>query len=140
MDYCALPHYDSGNVGPSTIVSFGCYTGGELVLASDSTEGLIEVNTFLTPVVGNFSAVRHWTKPLSGLKFSLVFFRLDLTGSKKGRVKQKQLTAEEVIKYVDDTHMFNPVPAVSRVGNGRAYVAVSIPNPSWSGLDNPDLY
>lgn len=138
MDYCALPHYDSGNVGPSTIVSFGCYTGGELVLTG--TEGPLEVSTYLTPVVGNFSAVRHWTKPLSGLKLSLVFFTLDLTGSKKGRIKQKQLTAEEVMQYVDGTHMFNPVPAVSRVGNGRTYVSVAIPNPPWSGLDNPDLY
>lgn len=131
MDFVALPHYDSGNVGPSMIVSFGCYTGGELVLDG------VEINTFLTPIVGDFSVVRHWTKPLSGLKFSLVYFKLN-TG-KKPRIKQKQLSAEEVLKYVDATHMFNPVPAVSRIKNGRSYVAVETPNPSWSGMNNPTL-
>lgn len=137
MDYCALPHYDSGNVGPSCIVSFGCYTGGELVL--DSSDGRVEVNTFLRPVVGDFSAVRHWTKPLSGLKFSLVYFKIDDTGAKRARIKQKQLTAEEVMTYVDETHMFNPVPAVSRVKNGRSYVSVVVPNPAWCKINNMKL-
>jgi hypothetical protein len=73
------------------------------------------------------------------LKFSLVFFKLDETGSKKARIKQKQLTAEEVMMYVDESHMFNPVPAVSRVKNGRSYVAVTTPNPSWCGINNPSL-
>lgn len=136
MDYCALPHFDSGNVGESMIVSFGCYTGGQLVL---DISGGIEINTFLTPVLGDFSKVRHWTKSLSGLKFSLVFFKLDQTGAKRARIKQKQLTAEEVMKYVDDEHMFNPVPGVSRIKNGRSYVAVVTPNPSWCGINNPAL-
>lgn len=137
QDYVALPHYDSGNVGPSCIVSFGCYTGGELVL--DGSGGRTEINTFLTPVVGNFSKTRHWTKPLSGLKFSLVYFTLDTSGGKKNRVKQKQLTAEEVLDFVSHEHMFNPLPAVSRVKNGRSYVAVETPNPPWAKLNNPKL-
>ena len=137
QDYVALPHYDSGNVGPSCIVSFGCYTGGELVL--DCSGGRTEINTFLTPVVGDFSKTRHWTKPLSGLKFSLVYFTLDPSGGKKNRVKQKQLTAEEVLAFVSDAHMFNPLPAVSRVKNGRSYVSVETPNPPWAKLNNPKL-
>jgi hypothetical protein len=90
-------------------------------------------------VVGNFSKTRHWTKPLSGLKFSLVYFTLDPTGGKKGRVKQKQLTAEEVMSYVSHEHMFNPLPGVSRVKNGRSYVAVETPNPKWARVNNPKL-
>jgi len=137
QDYVALPHFDSGNIGPSTIVSFGCYTGGELVLQDAS--GATEVSTYLRPVVGDFSKTRHWTKPLSGLKFSLVFFKLDESGSKKGRVKQSQLTAEEVMSYVNPSHMFNPLPAVSRIKNGRSYVNVETPNPAWAKLNNPAL-
>jgi hypothetical protein len=137
QDYVALPHYDSGNVGPSMIVSFGCYTGGELVV--EEADGPHTLSTYLTPTVGDFSKTKHYTKPLSGLKFSLVFFKLDESGNKKGRVKQAQLTAEEVMLFVDVAHMFNPLPAVSRVGNGRSYVAIETPNPPWAKLNNPAL-
>ena len=135
QDYVALPHYDSGNVGPSCIVSFGCYTGGELVL--DGSDGRTEVSTFLKPVVGDFSKTRHWTKSLSGLKFSLVYFKLDPTGGKKGRIKQKQITAEDVLAHVSHEHMFNPVPGVSRMKSGRYYIDVTTPNPPWAKMSNP---
>ena len=135
MDYSCLPHFDSGNVGNSCIVSFGSYTGGELVL--DLSGGKMEVNTYLKPVVGDFSKTRHWTKPLSGLKFSLVYFKIDPERSKKGRKKQKAITEDEVMKYVDAEHMFNPVAAVSRTRSGRAYLAIDTPNPPWAGLKNP---
>lgn len=138
QDYVALPHFDSGNVGESCIVSFGAYSGGELVM-EDASGVCTEISTFLKPIVSNFSKTRHWTKPLSGLKFSLVYFTLDTSGSKKGRVKQSQPTAEEVMKYVDSSYMFNPLPAVSRIKNGRSYVAVETPNPPWAKINNPKL-
>lgn len=139
QDFACLPHYDSGNVGPSLIVSFGCYTGGELVL-EDASGCRTSVSTFLRPIVGDFSKTRHWTRPLSGVKFSLVYFTLQSAGSKKRR-KQKPLTAEEVMSYVDPEYMFNPVPGVSRANkNGRTYVEVVTPNPPWSGLTNPKLW
>jgi len=137
QDYVALPHFDSGNVGTSMIVSFGCYSGGELVV--EEATGPRSLSTYLTPTVGDFSKTKHYTKPLSGLKFSLVFFTLDESGSKKGRVKQTQLTAEQVMDYVDPAHMFNPLPGVSRVGNGRLYVPIETPNPPWAKLNNPAL-
>jgi hypothetical protein len=137
QDYVALPHYDSGNIGPSMIVSFGCYSGGELVL--EEASGTRTVSTYLTPISGKFSKTKHWTKPLSGVKFSLVFFKIDPTGGRSGRIKQKQLTAEDIVSFVDPTHMFNPLPAVSRVKNGRSYVAIITPNPKWTGLNNPKL-
>ena len=136
MDYCCLPHFDSGNVGNSCIVSFGSYTGGELVL--DLPEGKKEVNTYLTPVVGNFSKTKHWTKSLSGLKFSLVYFKIDATKGKKGRIAQKSITEEEFIKHVNEEMMFNPLPAVSRTKTGRSYLKVKSSNPPWSHLKNPD--
>ena len=138
QDFVALPHYDSGNTGDSCIVSFGCYSGGELATQDASGEVTL-YSTFMRPLVGNFSKTKHWTKPLSGLKFSLVYFTLDPARGKKGKVKQKQLTAEEVISYVDPAHMFNPLPGVSRVKNGRSYVSVETPNPPWSKVNNPKL-
>lgn len=138
QDFPCLPHFDSGNVGPSCIVSFGCYSGGELVM-EDASGNRTEINTCYAPIVGDFSKTRHWVKPLSGVKMSLVFFKLDISGSKKGRVKQAQPTAEEVMSYVDPSHMFNPMPGVSRIKNGRSYVSVVVPSPPWAKLNNPAL-
>lgn len=138
QDFSCLWHVDSGNLGPSTIVSFGCYSGGELAIENpDKTVTLLD--TYLKPTTGEFNKVRHRVMPLSGVKFSLVFFKIDPTGGRKGRVKQAQLTSEDVIALIDPAHMWNAVPAVSRVKNGRSYLPVKIPNPSWSGLDNPKL-
>jgi len=133
MDFACLPHYDSGNSGNSMIVSFGCYSGGELVMDG------VETDTYLKPVVADFSKIKHYVKPLSGLKFSLVYFTHD-PAAPKSRIKQTQLSAEDVISYVDPSHMFNPLPAVSRGnGNSRSYVDVVTPNPAWSGINNPSL-
>jgi hypothetical protein len=139
QDYVALPHFDSGNTGDSCIVSFGCYSGGDLVL-EDASGNRTEVSTFMRPTVGDFSKTRHWTKPLSGFKVSLVYFTISPTRGKKGKIKQAQPTAEEVMKYVDAEHMFNPLPAVSRAKSGRTYVAVETPNPPWAKLNNPKLF
>lgn len=138
QDFSCLWHVDSGNVGLSCIVSFGCYSGGELALDISGETHL--VSTYLRPVVGNFSKVRHRVKPLSGLKFSLVFFTLDESGSKKGRVKQAQPTVEEVMAMVEPEHMFNAMPGVSRIKNGRSYLPVKVPCPPWTKMDNPKLY
>ena len=139
QDLSCLWHVDSGNVGPSMIVSFGCYSGGELA-TKDASGNITLYNTCLRPLFGDFSKTRHRVMPLSGLKFSLVFFTLDETGSKKGRVKQPQPTAEEVMEMIDPSHMFNALPAVSRIKNGRYYLPVKVPCPPWTGLDNPKLY
>ena len=105
----------------------------------DASGNRTEINTCYAPIVGDFSKTRHWVKPLSGVKMSLVFFKLDISGSKKGRVKQAQPTAEEVMSYVDPSHMFNPMPGVSRIKNGRSYVSVVVPSPPWAKLNNPAL-
>jgi hypothetical protein len=62
------PHRDRRNVGDSLLVSFGEYTGGEIVV-----EGR-KFNAFHQPIVFNGSELEHWNMPIHGDKFSLVFF------------------------------------------------------------------
>jgi hypothetical protein len=62
------PHRDTKNQTKSCIVSFGEYTGGELVI-----EGEI-FNTFENPVTFNGAEKEHWNLPFKGNKYSIVFF------------------------------------------------------------------
>jgi hypothetical protein len=69
QNYACQPHRDRGNVGSSTVVAFGDYTGGELVMGGEA----IDVrNRFIT---ADFSAIIHSVNPiLMGNRFSMVFF------------------------------------------------------------------
>jgi hypothetical protein len=63
------PHYDNKNVGNSILISFGDYTGGNIVI-----EGIM-YDAYLTPIMFNGSQLKHWnTNDLQGDKYSLVFF------------------------------------------------------------------
>ena len=62
------PHKDTNNQTLSCIISFGQYTGGELVI-----EGEVQ-DTFEKPVVFNGAEKEHWNNPHHGDKYSLVFF------------------------------------------------------------------
>jgi hypothetical protein len=63
------PHKDSNNVGPSMLVSFGPYTGCEVVV-----EGT-QYDTRHTPHIFDGSALEHWNVPtLQGTKYSLVYY------------------------------------------------------------------
>lgn len=62
------PHRDTSNQTKSCIVSFGEYTGGELVI-----EGEI-FNTFENPIIFNGAEKTHWNNPHTGDKYSIVFF------------------------------------------------------------------
>ena len=63
------PHKDATNVGASTIISFGEYTGGKLVV-----EGEI-CDAYMQPITFNGYELMHWnTNDLIGNKYSLVFF------------------------------------------------------------------
>jgi hypothetical protein len=67
---CCPPHKDKGNNGASLIISFGDYTGGELV-----TEGFGEFVTKNKPLIFDGSQVMHWNNPItSGDKYSLIYF------------------------------------------------------------------
>lgn len=63
------PHKDGKNVGPSMLVSFGPYTGCEVVV-----EGT-RYDTRHAPHIFDGSALEHWNEPtLRGTKYSLVYY------------------------------------------------------------------
>jgi hypothetical protein len=69
-NYQTRPHYDSLNVGDSAIISFGNYTGGELIVEGEVLDAYRKLR------IMNGSKQLHWNKPItSGNKYSLVFFR-----------------------------------------------------------------
>jgi hypothetical protein len=63
-------HIDKNNIGPSCVVAFGDYTGGELVVEN------LPHNIRHRPFIFNASCTPHSVSPvLSGTRFSIVFFR-----------------------------------------------------------------
>lgn len=69
QNICCPKHRDSKNVGDSILVSFGEYTGCNIVI-----EGT-EYNANCQPVMFNGALLEHWNTPdLVGTKYSLVFF------------------------------------------------------------------
>lgn len=67
------PHYDGANVGNSILISFGDYTGGNIVIEDSGVANVL--SAYLTPIIFNGSQLKHWnTSDLEGDKYSLVFF------------------------------------------------------------------
>ena len=67
------PHKDSKNVGKSLLVSFGEYTGCNIVIEGEMFDAKYN------PVVFDGAACLHWnTNDLVGTKYSLVFFNTAL--------------------------------------------------------------
>jgi len=64
------PHKDKKNVGDSMLISFGEYTGGEIVV--DGTE----YNAYHKPTIFNGSQLEHYNKDIVGDKFSIIFFTM----------------------------------------------------------------
>lgn len=63
------PHKDNQNQGVSTVISFGKYTGGKLVIENEIYDA------YMTPITFDGSALTHWnTNDLEGEKYSLVFY------------------------------------------------------------------
>ena len=63
------PHKDSNNVGESLLISFGDYTGSNIVVEENI------YNTNCKPIIFNGSALcHHNTNDLEGNKYSLVYF------------------------------------------------------------------
>jgi hypothetical protein len=70
INYEALTHIDKNNIGPSCVVAFGDYTGGELVVEN------LPHNIRHRPFIFNASCTPHSVSPiLSGTRYSIVFFR-----------------------------------------------------------------
>ena len=70
-NYQSKPHKDVGNRGDSSIVAFGDYTGGELVVETIPYDIRHRLHTF------NGSELKHWNNPIVGKKYTLVFFNWD---------------------------------------------------------------
>jgi hypothetical protein len=67
------PHKDPNNVGNSTIVSFGNYTGCKLIIED------IEQDAYETPIEFNGHEKQHWnTDDLQGTKYSVIFYNIKL--------------------------------------------------------------
>ena len=63
-------HLDSKNVGESMLVSFGDYTGCNIMIEGDKYDAKH------TPIIFNGSKREHWnTDDLQGNKYSLVFYK-----------------------------------------------------------------
>jgi len=62
-------HKDTNNQTQSCIISFGDYTGADLIIED------IKQQTYFTPLIFNGAEKEHWnTDDLVGNKYSLVFF------------------------------------------------------------------
>jgi len=68
QNYQCSSHYDAGNLGPSTVVGFGNYSGGELFFGGQ----LIDVR--YKPFTGNFVHTIHHVLDFEGERYSLVYY------------------------------------------------------------------
>lgn len=71
-NYQTKPHKDKHNRGPSFLVGFGNYTGGNLLIHEGDLSGSHCIRG--QPLVADFSKVLHSTEAFSGERFSLVFY------------------------------------------------------------------
>ena len=67
-NYQTIPHRDAHNIGLSFSFSFGDFSGGELVVDGQPFQ------TRLAPLVFNGALLEHYNKPISGDRYSLVYF------------------------------------------------------------------
>ena len=65
---CCPPHKDKANQSRSLLVSFGQYTGGELVI-----EGEV-FSAYHTPIEFDGADKLHWNLDHVGTKYSLIYF------------------------------------------------------------------
>jgi len=74
QNYAAAPHRDKGNEGPSFLVAFGSFKGGELVIHEGDLSGNHDICH--KPIVADFSKILHSVRPFEGERYSLVFYKL----------------------------------------------------------------
>jgi hypothetical protein len=66
---------DGNNNGESTLVSFGGYAGGNIVI-EDATGVAVKYDAYCRPITFDGNLLKHWNTPdLVGDKYSLVFFK-----------------------------------------------------------------
>lgn len=70
QNYLSKPHKDKGNQGPTYIVAFGNYTGGEL-----NIDGHGDFNISENALIFNGATNTHSTKEFIGNRYSIVFYK-----------------------------------------------------------------
>lgn len=81
----AKKHQDSGNVGRSTLVGLGSYTGGRTVFHLDSGEYDVDISAMSATL--RAQDIPHYSQEFEGLRYSLVFF---CSTRKRGNSKQRK--------------------------------------------------
>ena len=72
QNYKCLPHRDTGNEGESTIIAFGNYTGGALLIHEGDTQ-IHDIK--MKSLTRDFSKLTHSVADFSGERYSLVFYQ-----------------------------------------------------------------
>lgn len=67
---CA-PHKDTHNSGPSIIIGFGMYQGGDLFIQVENK--IYRYNVHCNPVLFNGNNL-HWTEPFIGERYTIVYY------------------------------------------------------------------
>jgi hypothetical protein len=70
-DYKSAPHRDKGNTGDSYIVSFGDFTGGDLICDGTPVDIRHRGHTFCG------AEILHSTAPWTGHRYSMVFYNIE---------------------------------------------------------------
>ena len=68
-------HKDKNNVGVSTLISFGDYSGGKTRVYDDIHKRKIDYDSNCNPVQFNGSLYAHEVLPFTGERYALVFFK-----------------------------------------------------------------
>lgn len=69
-------HTDKNNVGVSTIIGFGDYTGGELIVYDENGENGVKHDIKNKFLKFNGSKYPHETSPFEGQRYTLVFYEI----------------------------------------------------------------
>lgn len=90
-NYQTKKHIDKNNIGYSLTLSFGNFTGGELVIDGDKYQ------TKDNPIIFNGALNEHYNQPIQGQRYSLVYFAQ--APNKLKTPEQIQQLHEQIVKY-----------------------------------------
>jgi len=133
-NYQTKKHIDGNNIGLSLSISFGDFTGGELVIGDK------EYQTKLHPVIFNGALTEHFNKTISGNRYSLVYFisaPKDATDEDIVKLHNKLMDKVEGMKSGGsiETDLFEEEGIVSL----PEFKSVKIDLPTYMYKRNPDI-
>jgi len=98
-DVQCLPHRDRKNVGLTTIVGLGDYTGGELYVKSADGKRVSKVCVKGKPYKFNAYMSDHWTAPFTGKRYTLMFYRKRKSSKLKLKHRKEDLPIINEVYY-----------------------------------------